>query len=183
MTGTTSNTITQRQALHIAIKMWNDQPVWETLKFEEELRRRCEAFYHVTLSDVEKIKTGRARWRNIADWVKANATKANQTTTIVINQREFRIWNNWRGELDGQEYTTVKHFQSVVRELAGLKTIITIPFKDLDVGKPFVLPERGQDGKWTKCSDIWAVNSDNPELSGEVSPDQDVLPLNAKRGK
>jgi hypothetical protein len=107
--------------LSIGEAMYREQPVYELLEFEEELRRRWHKKTGKLLDDSVKVKrTNRTKWRNLADFVKAYHTRYERTLTFKRGKKEYRVWLEYAGQIRGERLSPSDHIERVVELMAAL---------------------------------------------------------------
>lgn len=78
-----------------AEKLFEQQPAWNVNDLEEEIRKQC--IKHLMGELLERLpNTGRIKWMNEFDWVKANWTRKNQTVKLGENL----VWLPCVGNID-----------------------------------------------------------------------------------
>ena len=109
-----------RELEEIATKMFAERPAWLTREFDREIAGRWERKTRRRVADFDRLASGRNRFMNLVDWVKANFTKGRKTRTVTLRGEECRVWLEDWGEVRGERITPSRHFGAVVKALVEL---------------------------------------------------------------
>ena len=122
MEATTQTTKEERQQIlrdlkQLGATMFHDQPVLITEDFDRVLKQRWEETFKRTADEHDRTATGRNRFMNLVDWVKADFTRTGQTFTLEWTKKEYRLWCGTVGDVRGESLVPLNHLLAVAQEI------------------------------------------------------------------